>query len=172
MGSGHKPLKKTEVIATPSTLHCLCCNDVCASNEFYSSDSELHRSVGKIPYCRKCLNEFYEAYLTKYKASSYLNPERKAIERLCMVLDIYYSDKIFDSAVKLSEAKQEATLFALYLKQAKLYQYRNKNYDTTIQEKYNSMNNDESSMSVHTKQDGEQNELIKCIIQFNIISLS
>ena len=162
---GNKPLHK-EDITTNATLYCLCCNEPDANNDFYQSDSELYKSIGTIPYCRKCLNEFYQSYLTKYKALGYLNPERKAIERLCMALDIYYSDKIFDSAVKLSEVKQEATLFALYLKQVKLYQYRNKNYDSTIREKYKSMNNDESSMSVHTKQDEKQNELITLASKF------
>lgn len=161
---GNKPLKKKESIATLETLHCLKCNDEFDSKEFYDSDSELHESIGKIPYCRTCLDKFYQNYLKKYEELEYLNPERKAIERICMALDIYYNDKIFDSAVKLSEQKREATLFALYLKQVKLYQYRNKNYDTTINNKYKEIKNSEASMSVCTKQDIKQNEDIKTAI--------
>lgn len=158
---GNKPLKKRETIANLETLHCLKCNDELDSKEFYDSDSELHESIGKIPYCRACLDKFYQDYLEKYEKLEYLNYERKAVERICMALDIYYSDKIFDSAVNLSEKKRDATLFSLYLKQAKLYQYRNKNYDTTINEKYKEAKNSESSMSMYTKQDAEQNEDIK-----------
>ena len=157
---GNKPLQREDII-TPETLHCLCCNESYASNEFYDSDSELHKSIGKIPYCRKCLDEFYQNYLNSYIKLDYQNPERKAIERICMALDIYYSDKVFDSAVKLSESKREATLFALYLKQVKLYQYRKKNYNSTIHDKYKTIKDDSGSMSVHTKQDEEQNELVK-----------
>ena len=112
---GNKPLKKKEGIATPTTLHCLHCNEEFDSNEFYDSDSELHGAIGKIPYCRACLDKFYQSYLKKYETLEYQNPERKAIERLCMILDIYYKDKIFDAAVKDSESKPDATLFALYL---------------------------------------------------------
>ena len=158
---GNKPLQKKESIVTPKTLHCLKCNDELDSKEFYDSDSELHESIGKIPYCRSCLDEMYHHYLSKYKKLEYLNPERKAVERLCMALDIYYSDKVFDSAIKLLEQKKEAVLFSLYLKQVKLYQYRNKNYDTTINDKYKEMKDGESSMSVVTRHDEEKNADIK-----------
>lgn len=161
---GNKPLKKRESIANLETLHCLKCNGEFDSKEFYDSDSELHESIGKIPYCRACLDKFYQDYLKKYEDLKYLNYERKAVERICMVLDIYYSDKIFDSAVNLSEKKRDATLFSLYLKQAKLYQYRNKNYDTTINEKYKESKNSEASMSVYTKQDAKQNEDIQTAV--------
>lgn len=162
---GNKPLKKKEGIATPETLHCLCCNKESSSNDFYDSDSEFHKSIGKIPYCKECLDKFYQYYLDKYKTLEYPSPERKTIERICMVLDIYYNDKIFDSAVKDSEVRTDATLFALYLKQVKLYQYRKKNYDTTINDKYKEMRDGESAMSVYTKHDYKQSDEIKSAIK-------
>ena len=162
---GNKPLPKEDII-TPATLHCLCCNEPYAYNDFYQSDSELYKSIGVIPYCRKCLDDFYQNYLNKYKMLNYPSPERKAIERICMTLDIYYSDKIFDSAIKLSESKREATLFALYLKQSRLYQWRKKNYDTTIDDKFNEMKDADISMSMYTKQDEEQSEIVKMASKF------
>ena len=63
---GNKPLQKKEGIATPTTLHCLHCNGVYDSDDFYDSDSELHASICKIPYCAKCLDKFYQNYLKKY----------------------------------------------------------------------------------------------------------
>ena len=161
---GNKPLKKKEGISTPETLHCLCCNNVFDSDDFYSSDSELHESIGKVPYCGKCLDRFYRNYLKKYKSLEYDEPERKAIERICMSLDLYYSDKIYDSAIKDSKTRTEATLIALYIKQAKLYQYRNKNYDTTINEKYKDMKEkgvSGSTMTIYTKSDKERTEEVK-----------
>lgn len=155
---GNKPLKKKESIATPTTLHCLCCNEELDSNKFYSSDSELHESIGKIPYCGECLDRFYQHYLKKYESLEYSNPERKAIERICMTLDVYYSDKIFDSAIKESETSTGATLISLYFKQVKLYQHRKKNYDTTIHEKFLAMRDSDASMSVYTQQDVKQSE--------------
>lgn len=163
---GNKPLQKKEAITSLTTLQCMCCGKEQSSDIFYDSDSEFHATIGKMPYCRECLNEFYQNYLEKYKALKYSNPERKAIERICMALDIYYSDKIFDSAVKVSETKREATLFALYLKQVKLYQYRKKNYDTTINDRFIEMKNEDISISVYTKQDEEQDEFVKKASKF------
>ena len=163
---GNKPLDKKEGIATPEILHCLRCNGEFDSNEFYDSDSEIYESIGKIPYCRECLDKFYQHYLKNYETLGYKNSERKAIERICMTLDIYYSDKIFDSAVKLSEVRTEATIFALYLKQAKLYQYRKKNYDTTINDRYKAMKDNDSVMLITEEQVAEKNEDIKAAIKF------
>lgn len=163
---GNKPLKKKEGIAIPATLHCLRCNEEFNSNEFYDSDSELHGVIGKIPYCRTCIDGFYQNYLKKYETLKYQNPERRAIERLCMALDIYYKDKIFDAAVKSSETKPNTTLFALYLKQVKLYQYRNKNYDTTINDKYKAMKDSDSVMSIYTEHDVQHSEDIKAAMKF------
>jgi hypothetical protein len=163
---GNKPLQKKEGIATPSTLHCLRCNESYDGDEFYASDSELHESIGKIPYCRKCLDEIYQSYLKKYEKLKYPNPERNAVERICMSLDIYYSDKIFDSAVKLSETKQEATILALYLKQVKLYQYRKKNYDTTIEEKFDEMKKNCNSVFMYKEEDIKQEEVIQDAVKF------
>lgn len=167
MASGNKPLKKKESIVAPATLNCMCCNDEFSAKEFYDSDSDLHRSVGKMPYCKKCLDKFYHGYLDKYKKLGYANPEKKAVERICMVLDLYYSDKIFDSAVKLSGTdKMSNTPFIyLYIKQAKIYQYRTKNYDTTINDKYSAAKDKESVMGLYTDDDGNKSEVIKSSIR-------
>ena len=122
MAAGNKPLKKSENTSTPSVLRCLSCGQEFNSKDFYDSDSKLFESIGKIPYCKECLDKFYKMFLKEYQKLEYQNPERKAIERLCMALDLYYSNKIYDSAVKVSESIPTATLFALYLKQVKLYQ--------------------------------------------------
>ena len=161
---GNKPLNKKENIAAPETLNCLRCNKEFNNNDFYDSDSELHVAVGKIPYCRTCLDSLYQSYLRKYEELKYTNPKRKAIERMCMFLDIYYSDKIFDSALKSSEVNTNVTLLSLYLKQVKLYQYRKKNYDTTINDKYNDAK-EKDFMSVHTQQDEKQSEEILAAIK-------
>lgn len=165
---GNKPLKKKEILSDTTTLHCSHCNKEHDIEEFYASDSELHIAVGRIPYCKSCLDMLYQDYLKKYEELKYLNPDRKAIERLCMILDLYYSDKVFDSAIK-EEDRMGITRIAAYLRQVKLYQYRKKNYDTTINEKYQLMKENKnagSAMSIYTEQDKKQSEEIK-----NAISL-
>lgn len=166
MGSGNKPLKKVESIATPETLHCLRCNNEFDSDEFYDSDSELYRSVGKIPYCKECLDKLYKDYLKKYKKLEYSSPEKKAVERICMMLDLYYSDKIFDSAANQSKSKKLSAipLISLYIKSVKLYQYRKKNYDTTIHDKYKIAKDKDSVMSVYTERDSKMNKDVEAAI--------
>ena len=157
---GNKPLKKKEGIATPATLHCLCCNNSCDSNDFYDSDSELYAAIGKVPYCRKCINEFYQSYLEEYEKLEYQNPDRKAVERICMALDLYYNDKVFDSAVKDFQKRSDGTFIASYFKQVKLYQYRNKDYNTTIHNKFKIMKDNNVLSSIYTEQDIDQSENI------------
>lgn len=162
---GRRPLKKKESITSPETLRCMCCNEEFDSCEFYDSDSDTYRSIGKAPYCKACLDEFYQGYLEKYKNLKYADPDRKAAERICMMLNLYYSDKIFDSAVKLSKSDKASgrSFMSLYVQQAKLCQHRNKDYDTTIEEKYRaSMEKDGSCvMSVYTKRDSEKNDNVE-----------
>lgn len=155
--NGNKPLEKRKIIGDNEIIHCLCCDKEVKGKELYNSDSDLHKSVGKIPYCKECLDKFYEHYYKEYKKLEYNNPDRKAVERLCMALDIYYHDDIFDSVKnkygKIEES--ELTLFSYYLKQSKLYQYRNKNYNTTIHDKYKAMKDENASLSVYTMQDAK-----------------
>ena len=158
---GKRPLKKIESITTPDTLHCMCCNIELNSKEFYDSDSKLHHSIGKIPYCKECLDKLYQGYLEKYKNTGYANPDRKAIERICMIFDVYYSDKIFDSAVKVSEKMTDTPFVLLYFKQVKLYQYRTKNYDTTIHEKYKAAKDKESVFSIYNDDDSHKDKEIE-----------
>lgn len=165
VGKGNKPLKKKEVVL-PETLRCICCDNAYAINEFYSSDSEWYASFGKVPYCRACLDKFYQDYLKKYKDLKYLFPERKAVERICMTLDLFYSDKIFDLAVKASQTKVMASLISLYFQQVKLYQHRNKDYNTTIQEKYKNSKDENVATSVHTDKDAELNEEVMWATKF------
>ena len=167
MSVGNRPLKKKEGIATPATLHCMCCNKEFKSDDFYSSDSELHKSIGKIPYCKECLGEFYKNYYQSYKNKGYSNPDRRAIDRICMMLDLYYSDEIFNAAVKMSEKEvnNNASFVSFYFRQVKLYQHRKKNYDTTIDEKYAEMKSKESVILVSSDKDGNKDEDIEVAIK-------
>lgn len=128
--------EKTNGKKKTSTLHCICCDKDIAEREFYTSDSILYKTTGRVPYCKECIDDLYKHYLTMYINLRYANPERKAVERICMLLDFYYSNKVFDSVVKQIDTKGlTSTVIATYIRQIKLTQYRDKDYDTTISEK-------------------------------------
>lgn len=154
-GSGRRPLEKKAVISSPDKLRCMACNEEYGIKEFYTSDSDLFLATGRIPYCRSCLEKFYNNYLDKYKKLSYPNPERKAIERLCMVLNLYYSDKIFDAAEKKKEERLDTPLLASYFQIVKLIQYRKKDYDSTIYEKYKSSGGESDGITMRSDSDAE-----------------
>lgn len=164
---GNKPLKKRESISDAETLNCMCCNNEFKTKEFYNSDSDIYASVCKIPYCKECIEKLYHNYYEKYKNAGYTNPDRKSVERICMTFDLYYSDEIFDSVVKQTESGRMygVPLIYMYIRQVKLYQHRNKNYDTTINDKYISAKNKESVMTLYTDDDGYKNETVELSIK-------
>ena len=140
MAMGNKPLEKTKPLSSQETIRCLRCNNEYPINskELYKSSSQLYRSIGKIPYCDKCLTELYDEYVLEYTALECENPDRKAMERICMITNKYYNDKMFDSAMKDREkdSYNKHSFIWLYMKQTNMYQYSSKDYDTTIKEKH------------------------------------
>lgn len=136
-GEGNKPLEKKERLSNPETLVCDYCNKRLDAKEFYTSDSDFHRAVGKIPYCKECVAELYNLYYDKYYKQGLDFPDRKAMDKLCMTFDTYYSDEIFDTALKYIEEHVDTTIVKTYFRMVKMYQHRNKDYDLTVREKYN-----------------------------------
>jgi len=135
---GNKPLVKLEPLSNPDKIRCESCNKTLKSDMFYPSRSRLFRSTGRIPYCESCLASIYDEYVTKYTVMEHPNPRRKAMERICMMTDKYYGDKLFDSAMKEREKDcyKNKSLVYLYMKQTNLFQYSEKDFDTTVQERY------------------------------------
>lgn len=132
MGRTAKP--KTVTSTNTTMLKCNCCNEKYEESEFYSGSlvSPFYSNMNKIPICKNCIEKLYQHYLELYTSNQYKEPEKKAVIRLCMALDIYYSDNIFDSALKKTETKN-TSLIAAYFTIAALSQNRNKkNYDTTL----------------------------------------
>jgi len=118
--------------STKSTHECLNCKKECIGSNYYLSDSIFFKELKRIPYCKTCIDEFYNYLLEKYKNEDCPFPERKAIKRICMAFDVYYDDSLFSSAVKQFEEKNNASLISYYLRTSRLTQYKDKTYDDTI----------------------------------------
>lgn len=116
---------------------CFYCGNEYVETNFYNSNSEFYNNIGKIPYCKQCIEKFYQQYYKKYTNDGCLIPEKKAVQRLCMIFDIYYKDDIYDNAVN-SANKRDMNISPMgaYMKMIQLSQYnRNKeSYETTIYE--------------------------------------
>lgn len=133
MGRGRPKKASTVTSVSQTTLKCFNCKSEHNEKEFYSSNSKFFSSTGKIPYCKKCINEFYQYYCDKYEMENYVFPEKKAVKRICMVFDIYYSDKVFDSAIKELKRMPNMSVISSYMKVVHLSQHGDKSYDTTLQ---------------------------------------
>jgi hypothetical protein len=114
---------------------CFYCGKEYVDTNYYNSNSEFYSNIGKIPYCKQCIEKFYQQYYEKYTNEGCLSPEKKAIQRLCMVFDIYYKEDVFNSAMnKIKESNTNISPMGQYMKTIQLQQYnRNKEtYENTI----------------------------------------
>lgn len=118
--------KKTKVT-------CPYCGKELVEKNFYKSDSIIFSNTGKLPYCRQCLENFYQHYYDKYVDQGCLTPQSNAVKRVCMIFDIYYSKSIFNSCMKRIEDQNEnISPMGQYMRLIQLSQYKEKSYDTTI----------------------------------------
>ena len=125
-------------IKTSKDKHtCFYCGNEYVETNFYNSNSGFYSNMGKIPYCKQCIEKFYQYYFDRYTNEGCLTPEKKAIQRLCMVFDIYYRDDVFISAMnKIKTSGMNISPMFQYIKTIQLQQYnRNKEtYENTIAE--------------------------------------
>lgn len=130
-------LPKTTKDKRTTKEKCICfyCGKEYVETNYYKSNSEFYSNIGKVPYCRQCVEKFYHYYNERYANEGCLTPERNAVKRLCMAFDIYYSDTVFNSAVN-SAKKREMNISPMgaYMKMIQLSQYKGKSYDNTIYE--------------------------------------
>lgn len=109
-----------------------CCNEYVETN-FYKSFGNFFDNIGKIPYCKQCIEKFYQYYFDKYTNEGCLTPEENAVKRVCMAMDIYYTKANFDSAIKkIKQDNINISPMGQYMKTISLTQYRNKSYDNTV----------------------------------------
>lgn len=114
---------------------CLYCGNEYTDASYYNSHSKFYSNTGKIPYCKQCIERFYQYYFEKYTNDGCLTPERKAVKRLCMILDVYFREDVFNSSMKkVKDGVMNVSLISQYMKIIQLYQYsRNKEtYENTI----------------------------------------
>ena len=120
---------------TKAKYTCFYCGKEYVETNFYNSNSEFYSNIGKIPHCKQCIEKLYQQYFEKYTNEGCLAPEKKAVQRLCMVFDIYYSDDAYNAAIN-SATKREINISPMgaYMKMIQLQQYKNKSYENTIYE--------------------------------------
>lgn len=122
---------------TKTKSTCFYCGKDYVETNFYKSNSEFFSSTGKIPYCKQCIEKLYQQYFEKYTNDGCLSPEKKAIQRLCMIFDMYFKEDVFNSSMdKIKKDNMNISPMGQYLKTIQLSQYNKKQetYEDTIYE--------------------------------------
>lgn len=126
------PIAKTTI---KEKYRCIHCKNEYVDTNYYKSKSVLFNSIGKIPYCKQCIEKLYQYYYDKYANNGCLTPEEFAVKRICMAFDIYFNRKLFSSAMnKIKESDMNISPIGQYMKMVQLVQYKDKFYDDTLSE--------------------------------------
>ena len=112
---------------------CFYCGKEYVETNFYKSFGKVFNNVGRTPYCRQCIEKFYQYYFDKYTNEGCLTPEENAVKRVCMAMDVYYSKVNFDSSMNTIKNRDiNISPMAQYMKTIGFIQYKNKSYDDTV----------------------------------------
>lgn len=121
--------------ATKEKYKCFFCGNEYVDTNYYKSSSKFYSNIGYIPFCRQCIEKFYQQYYEKYTNEGCLTPEENAVKRVCMAMDIYYSKTNFDSSMnKIRRDNTNISPMGQYMRTIGFTQYKGKSYDDTIVE--------------------------------------
>jgi len=101
----------------------MCRKSFISLENFSKSNSYIYSSTGRLPVCKDCLEEIYKHYEMQYRDA------KKAIQKICMMFDLYYSDSLFLKSDNGTEA-----ILGSYLKKLNMVQFQNKTFDNTLAE--------------------------------------
>lgn len=128
-------LVKKGVKTTKEKYVCFYCENEYVNTNYYKSNSIFYANIGRIPYCKHCVERLYQYFFEKYANEGCLEPERKAVKRLCSIFDIYYKEDVFVSSMdKIKESGMNISPMGQYMKTIQLQQYKDKSYDNTLLE--------------------------------------
>lgn len=145
----------------PAKLICIRCGEKIDTKKYYSSRSEFFKNYGRLPICQDCLDDMYDYYHDKYVSEDKTNPEHKAIERICMMLDVYYSDKLVQSAIRSWEGDGSHSVLSYYMQRTRLKTYIQRSYDDTLKERFKNSVDAIKPMSIYEDDDVEKDMRIR-----------
>lgn len=90
---------------------------------FPVSYGALYRGTGYLPYCKECVDSMFNAYLAECKDA------KMAVRQMCRKLDLYWSEKLFESAEKQSTPR---SIMTSYMGKINGTKFANMSYDDTL----------------------------------------
>lgn len=139
-----KKLEKTANTDSATYTKTYCCRCGMAYTRkkgfFSASRSPMYRGSGYLTVCNTCVDDMYDALAHK------IGP-KEAMRRMCMKLDIYWSDDIYEV---MERTTGENSRVRNYIAKTNLVKYLNKNFDDTIAEE---SEKGESALTISSLQD-------------------
>lgn len=124
-----KKLEKNIEITPPSNQKFICCRCGTAYGRqkgyFPVSHSPMYRGSGYLPICNDCIETVYEQYRSK------LADDREAMRRICMKLDLYWNDHIYEMVERTVGVNSR---IRNYIGKTNLIKYIDKTFDDTLLE--------------------------------------
>lgn len=115
--------------ATAANSASLCCR--CGKSysrkkgNYLTSYAQLYKGTSYLPYCTSCTDEIFLSYLERGAEP------RDAVRQMCRKLDLYWSQKVFDSVDAMTVPSRA---FNQYLRKISTMTYAGKSYDDTLRE--------------------------------------
>lgn len=90
---------------------------------FSVSYAYLYKGSGYIPICRECVDDLYNMYFSQCKS------EKDAVRQVCRKLDLFWSEKIFESIFKKTPSR---SIMTQYIAKTNSNTYAGRCYDDTL----------------------------------------
>lgn len=104
--------------------NCCRCGEDLPYSQYFKSYSEHHAALGgHLPICKDCFDAEYKLYLDRYRDDS-----RKALKRMCMVYDVYFSEALY------SKCEKDDAFIGKYFRQLNMQQHSGKTFENSINE--------------------------------------
>lgn len=87
--------------------------------------SILNKGVGHTPYCKDCIDELYNSYLSQ------CNNAKLAVRQVCRKLDLYWSNSVYEFVERKATTR---TVMTNYISKINTTSYLGKSYDNTLSE--------------------------------------
>lgn len=113
------------IAPTNSKFFCSRCGTAFSRQKGYFpvSHSPMYRGTGYLPFCNDCLDTMFDEYRQS------LGSDREAMRRMCMKLDLYWHDSIYDMVERTAGVNSKVRN---YIGKTNIIRYIDKSFDDTI----------------------------------------
>lgn len=123
-----KKLEKTSTAPLPPSttakFYCFRCGNAFSRQRSYfpASHAPMYRRMGYLPWCNDCIEDMYDQYRAEMG-------DKEALRRMCMLLDLYWDEAIYDMVDRTSGVQSR---IRTYIGKTNIVRYIDKTFDDTL----------------------------------------